>query len=76
MTENRRDGIASMTGQGTASAARNGIHVDVALASVNRKQLEILVAVPREFAGLEPDVQAAIRSRLVRGRVTGEIRIS
>lgn len=68
--------VASMTGQGSGSASAGGIHVDAALASVNRKQLEILVALPREFATLEPDVQAAIRARLARGRVTGEIRVT
>ena len=65
-----------MTGQGAASASVKGVHVEVTLASVNRKQLELLVAVPRELAALEPEVQGLLRSRLVRGRVMGEIRVS
>jgi len=68
--------VASMTGQGSGSASAGAIHVDAVLATVNRKQLEILVSLPREFATLEPDVQTAIRARLARGRVTGEIRIA
>ncbi len=68
--------LASMTGQGSASASRDGVHADVSLASVNRKQLEILVTLPHELAALEPDVHAAIRRRLLRGRIYGDIRIS
>ena len=68
--------LASMTGQGAASATRDGVHADVSLASVNRKQLEILVTLPHELSALEPDVHAAIRRRFLRGRIYGDIRIT
>ncbi|MBP1589627.1 MAG: YicC family protein [Kiritimatiellae bacterium] len=76
MNEDKDRPVVSMTGQGAASASVKGVHVEVTLASVNRKQLELLVAVPRELAALEPEVQGLLRSRLVRGRVMGEIRVS
>ena len=68
--------LASMTGQGAASASRDGVHADVSLASVNRKQLEILVNLPHDLSSLEPDIHAAIRRRVLRGRIYGDIRIS
>ncbi len=67
--------LTSMTGRGAGAAAGRLAHVEVELSSVNRKQLDVDVALPRFLASYEARVQACIRARLARGRVTGEIRV-
>lgn len=66
----------SMTGRGTGSAASRLARVEVELSSVNRKQLDVVVGLPRFLAAHESQVQDCLRQALARGRVTGEIRVS
>ena len=66
----------SMTGRGAGAAAGRLGRVEVELSSVNRKQLDIDVGLPRFLASFEARVQARIQARLSRGRVTGEIRVT
>lgn len=47
----------------------NGVVWRVEISSVNRKQLEIVVQLPRELAELEPVLRGRIAARLSRGRV-------
>lgn len=68
--------ISSMTGRGSGHADADGIHVDVELSSVNRRQLDLVLPLPRSVAALEADVLALVQSRLVRGRVSGALRVS
>jgi len=49
--------------------------VDVSLASVNRKGLDVAVSVPRGYPALEAAVARGVAARLARGRVTGEVRV-
>jgi len=62
--------VHSMTGYGRGVAAAGGLRVEVRAMSVNRKQLDVQVNLGREFAELEPRLQAAVRAAVSRGRVT------
>jgi uncharacterized protein (TIGR00255 family) len=62
-----------MTGYGRGECARNGFKVTVELSSVNRKQSEVSVALPRELEVLEAQIRDAIHHCIARGRVTARI---
>ena len=68
--------LMSMTGRGTGSAAGRLARAEAELSSVNRKQLDVGVGLPRFLASFEARVQAQIQAALSRGRVTGEIRVT
>ena len=68
--------LMSMTGRGTGAAAGRLARVEAELSSVNRKQLDVNVGLPRFLASFESRVQARIQQALSRGRVTGEIRVT
>jgi len=68
--------IYSMTGFGRASAEFNGLDLAVEAASVNRRNLELAVTLPREWQSLERDVQARIRSRVNRGKVNLAVQVA
>jgi uncharacterized protein (TIGR00255 family) len=59
----------SMTGFGRGEAIANGVIWRVEASSVNRKQLEIVVHLPRELAELEIPLRNRIAERFSRGRV-------
>lgn len=67
--------LKSMTGFGEGSASSSGIRVTVELSSVNRKQLDINVNLPRNLITLDAQVQNMIRDEFSRGRVSGIIRV-
>jgi uncharacterized protein (TIGR00255 family) len=64
----------SMTGYGVGECTRNGFKVTVELSSVNRRQSETVVYLPRELEVLEAQVREEINRRVGRGRVT--VRVS
>ena len=66
----------SMTGRGTGAAAGRLARVEVELSSVNRKQLDVDVGLPRFLASFESRVQELVQGRVSRGRVSGEIRVT
>jgi len=68
--------VMSMTGRGTGTASSRLARVEVELSSVNRKQLDMNVGLPRPFISLESRVQAQIQQAVSRGRITGEIRVT
>ena len=68
--------LMSMTGRGTGAAAGRLARVEVELSSVNRKQLDVGVGLPRFMASFESRVQEKIQRALSRGRVTGEIHVT
>lgn len=51
----------------------HGIRIFVELSSVNRKQLDLQIQIPRPLAALEPRVQEEIQKTISRGRISGEI---
>ena len=65
-----------MTGRGAAAAAGRLARVEVELSSVNRKQLDVDVGLPRFLAAYESRVLELVQNRLSRGRVTGDVRVT
>jgi uncharacterized protein (TIGR00255 family) len=66
--------MKSMTGYGRGECSQHGVKVTVEVSSVNRKQTEIAVNLPRELEVLEAQVRDEINSRVARGRLT--VRVS
>ena len=67
--------LKSMTGFGEGTAAADGIRVAVELSSVNRKQLDVNISLPRNLVTLDARVQSLVRSVFSRGRVSGIVRV-
>jgi uncharacterized protein (TIGR00255 family) len=59
----------SMTGYGSGRSVSDGAQCVVEIQSVNRKQSEIVINLPRELASLEPRVREAVNARVSRGRL-------
>lgn len=59
----------SMTGFGRGEAIADGVVWRAELSSVNRKQLELVVHLPRELAELEITLRNKLAEKLSRGRV-------
>ncbi len=59
-----------MTGYGRGQSVHDGAKFSVELNSVNRKQSDVVVNLPRELAELEPRVRDAINAEITRGRLT------
>jgi len=57
-----------MTGYGRGETDHDGIKFSVELNSVNRKQSDIVVNLPRDLAELEPRVRQTINESISRGR--------
>lgn len=57
-----------MTGYGRGETDHNGAKFSVELNSVNRKQSDIVVNLPRDLAGLEPRIRQTINENISRGR--------
>jgi uncharacterized protein (TIGR00255 family) len=66
--------MKSMTGYGRGERSQDGFKITVELNSVNRKQAEISLYLPREMEMLEAQVRDAINRNIARGRVT--VRVS
>jgi uncharacterized protein (TIGR00255 family) len=65
--------MKSMTGYGRGECAQDGFKITVELSSVNRKQAEVSVTLPRELELLEAQVRDAINHHIARGRVNARI---
>jgi len=62
--------MRSMTGYGRGTATFEGRQIAVELSSVNRKQAEIALSLPRALLELEPRVRDEINAHISRGRLT------
>ena len=62
-----------MTGYGWGECSQNGFKVTVELSSVNRKQAEISINLPRELEVLEAQIRDEINRRIARGRLTARV---
>jgi uncharacterized protein (TIGR00255 family) len=60
----------SMTGHGRAKVSFSGSELTVEISSVNRKQIELVVSLPRQFAELEPRLREEIGPVVTRGRIS------
>jgi uncharacterized protein (TIGR00255 family) len=58
-----------MTGYGRGECARGGFKFTVELNSINRKQSDIAINLPKEFVELEPRIRDEINAQLSRGRI-------
>jgi uncharacterized protein (TIGR00255 family) len=63
----------SMTGYGRGECSRDGFKITVELSSVNRKQGEISVLLPRELEVLEAQIRDVVNQSIARGRVTARV---
>ena len=61
--------MRSMTGYGRGDAVSGGTKFSVELNSVNRKQSDIVINLPRDLAALEPRIRQAINEKISRGRL-------
>ena len=61
--------MRSMTGYGRGDADYAGAKFSVELNSVNRKQSDIVINLPRDLAALEPRIRKAINEKISRGRM-------
>ncbi len=61
--------LASMTGYGRAGVAVGGVNVVVEISSVNRRQFDARVELPRSLAVMEHGITERIRERVARGAV-------
>src|SRR3974377_2123912 len=66
--------MKSMTGYGRGECSQVGLKITVELSSVNRKQTEISVNLPREMEMLEAQIRDLINRHVSRGRLT--VRVS
>src|SRR4051812_10363745 len=66
--------MKSMTGYGRGECSQDGFKITVELSSVNRKQSEISVTLPRELEMLEAQIRDVINRFVARGRLT--VRVS
>jgi uncharacterized protein (TIGR00255 family) len=62
--------MKSMTGYGRGDASQDGFKITVELSSVNRKQAEIALTLPRQMEMLEAQIRECIHGYVSRGRVT------
>src|SRR5207249_10944378 len=65
--------MKSMTGYGRGECARDGFKVTVEISSVNRRQSEISVYLPRELEALESRMRDEVNRRIARGRLTVKV---
>ena len=65
--------MKSMTGYGRGECAQDGFKITVELSSVNRKQAEVSVTLPRELEQLETQIRDVINRHIARGRVNARV---
>jgi len=64
-----------MTGYGRGEGSRHGLKITVEVSSVNRKQTEVSVNLPRDLEVLEAQIRDEINRRVSRGRVTVRVAV-
>ena len=65
--------MRSMTGYGRGECAKDGFKFTVELNSINRKQSDIAINLPKEFIELEPRIRDEINAHLSRGRINAVV---
>jgi len=66
----------SMTGYGRGESSRGGAKFTVEISTVNRKQAELSLYLPRELDALESRVRDEINSKVARGRISARVQFS
>jgi len=67
--------MQSMTGFGRGAGHHQGVQATVEIATVNRKQAEVVVQLPRELAELESPIRKAVLEAISRGRAQVSIKL-
>lgn len=62
--------MKSMTGYGRGEGVHDGCKITLEVSSVNRRQSELNLSLPRDFDPLEPRIRDEINRHVARGRVT------
>lgn len=65
-----------MTGFGRGTAIRHNLRAEVEIGSVNRKQLDIHVSLPKGLAGLEPVIIKKVSTAVSRGSINVTVRLT
>ncbi|HVU34733.1 MAG TPA: YicC/YloC family endoribonuclease [Opitutaceae bacterium] len=68
--------MRSMTGYGRSTAAIAGFSLTVQVSSVNRKTLDLTIAVPEEWESLEPVIAELVRKFAARGKVHVDVELT
>jgi uncharacterized protein (TIGR00255 family) len=68
--------VLSMTGYGRGEASAKGMMVEVELSSVNRKQFDLRLNLPRSLVALDSQVSKIVRAKISRGSINGRVTIS
>ena len=63
----------SMTGYGRGESSRDGAKFTVEISTVNRKQVELSLYLPRELDALESRVRDEINAKVARGRIATRV---
>ena len=69
MPSSANEAMISMTGYGRASGAGDGYELSVEVSSVNKRNLDISVSLPREWKDLEIGIAERVRGFCRRGKV-------
>ena len=64
-----------MTGFGRGSGQHEGVQATVEIATVNRKQAEVVIQLPRELAELESGIRKTVLERISRGRAQVSVKL-
>jgi len=65
--------MRSMTGYGRGECSKDGVKFTVELNSINRRQSDIAVNLPKELVELEPRIRDEINAHLSRGRINAVV---
>jgi uncharacterized protein (TIGR00255 family) len=68
--------LISMTGHGRGQARGHGVLVEVELSSVNRKQFDLRLSLPRSLTTLESRIHPLVHGYFSRGFISGVFRVS
>ena len=68
--------MKSMTGYGRATAELAGFSLTIQVSSVNRKTLDLTVALPEEWESFEPAIGELVRKFAARGKVHVDIELT
>lgn len=74
MPVSRNEAMISMTGYGRATVAGDGYELSVEVSSVNKRNLDISVSLPRQWKDLEIGVAERVRGFCRRGKVYVSVR--
>ena len=68
--------MRSMTGYGRATSAVENLSLTVQVSSVNRKTLDLTIALPEEWESMEPAIGERVRAFASRGKVHVDIEVT